>query len=79
MNVQAEFTGERREQMFGTTIVTRSYSIDVSGQTQQNAQDVPMPPPTSVSYDARVGQEKLNGEMRVLAAAVAEKIRGFWK
>jgi hypothetical protein len=79
VDVQAEFTGERRENMFGTTLVTRTYSIDVAAQTQQNATPVPMPPPASVSYDARVGQEKLNGEMRVLAAAVAEKVRGFWK
>jgi hypothetical protein len=38
-----------------------------------------MPAPASVSYDARVGQEKLNAEMRVVAAAAAEKIRTYWQ
>ena len=78
LQAEAEFTGERREDMFGTTLVTRTYSITLTGLTQVKGQTVPMPAPSTVSYDARVGQEKLNGEMRVVAAAAAEKIRTFW-
>ena len=78
LHAEAEFTGERREEMFGTTLVTRTYSITLAAQTQVKSQTVPMPAPSSISYDARVGQEKLNADSRVIAMAAAEKIRAFW-
>lgn len=78
LHAEAEFTGERREELFGTTLVTRTYSITLAAQTQLKSQTVPMPAPTSISYDARVGQEKLNADARVIAASAAEKIRAFW-
>ena len=79
LHAEAEFTGERREELFGTTLVTRTYSITLAAQTQLKSQTVPMPAPASISYDARVGQEKLNADARVIAASAAEKIRDFWK
>jgi hypothetical protein len=79
LHAEAEFTGERREELFGTTLVTRTFSITLSAQTQVRSQTVPMPAPSSISYDARVGQEKLNAEARVIAIAAAERIRKFWE
>lgn len=70
---------ERTEQMFGTTFVTRTYSVELSGETRQSSQAVPMPSATTFSYDARVGQEKLDGQTRLIAASAAEKVRSFWK
>jgi hypothetical protein len=78
LHAEAEFTGERREDMFGTTLVTRTFSITLAAQTQVSSQTVPMPAPASISYDARVGQEKLNADSRVIAMAAAAKIREFW-
>jgi hypothetical protein len=79
LQAEAEFTGERREELFGTVMVTRTYSITWSAQTQVRSQTVPMPAPGTISYDARVGQEKLNADSRVMAMAAAERIRKFWE
>lgn len=79
LDAQVEFIDERRQQMFGTVIVTRTYSVELSGQAGPRALTVPMPQASTVSYDARVGQEKLDGQMRVIAASAAEKIRTYWQ
>lgn len=79
LDAQIEFIDERQQQMFGTVIVTRTYSVELSAQTTPRAISVPMPAAGTVSYDARVGQEKLDGQMRVLAASAAEKIRAYWQ
>jgi hypothetical protein len=78
-DAQVEFIDERPQQMFGTVIVTRTYSIELSAQTTTRSATVPMPQASTVSYDARVGQEKLDGQMRVVAASAAGKIRAYWQ
>ena len=78
-DAQVEFIDERPQQMFGTVIVTRTYSIELSAQTTTRSATVPMPQASTVSYDARVGQEKLDGQMRVIAASAAGKIRAYWQ
>jgi hypothetical protein len=65
--------------IFGTVIAARTNSVELSAQTMPRAVSVPMPAAGTVSYDARVGQDKLDGQMRVLAASAAEKIRAYWQ
>ena len=79
--VEAKVTevDSRTEQMFGTTFVVRTYSVELSGEARESSRAVPMPNSTTFSYDARVGQEKLDGQTRVIAASAAERIRSFWK
>jgi hypothetical protein len=73
-----DIVSERVEQMFGTTFVTRTYSVELSGESRRSSQVVPMPAATSFSFDDRVGQEKLAGQARLIASSAAEKIRAFW-
>jgi hypothetical protein len=79
VEARVEVVSERTEQMFGTTFVTRTYSVELSGEARATSQAVPMPASTTFSFDARVGQERLDGQMRVIAASAAERIRSFWK
>jgi serine/threonine-protein kinase len=70
---------EHVSQQFGTTFAVRTFSIDVSGEARRSGDAVPMPAPASVSYDARVGQERLNERARLTADAIVEKIRAYLK
>ncbi len=79
IEARVEVVSERTEQMFGTTFVTRTYSVELSGESRRDGRVVPMPSATTFSFDARVGQEKLDGQTRVIAASTAEKVRAFWK
>ena len=79
IEARVEVVSERTEQLFGQTFVTRTYSVELSGESRRDSRSVPMPPPTTFSFDARVGQEKLDGQTRVIAAAAAEKVRAYWK
>jgi serine/threonine-protein kinase len=79
VEARVEVVSERTEQMFGTTFVTRTYSVELTGETRGSSQAVPMPAPRTFSFDARVGQERLDGQMRLIAASAAERLRAFWK
>jgi hypothetical protein len=79
VEARVEVVSERTEQMFGTTFVTRTYSVELTGETRGSSQTVPMPATTTFSFDARVGQERLDGQMRVVAASAAERVRAFWR
>ena len=74
----AEEIETRSEEQFGTTLVVRTYSIEVTGEAQRFGETVTMPPPERVSFDTRFGAEKLNERSRVLADAVAATLRGYW-
>jgi hypothetical protein len=79
IEARVEVVNEQTQQMFGTTFVTRTYSVELSGESQRDGRSVPMPPMKTFSFDSRVGQEKLDGETRVIAASAAERVRSFWK
>ena len=79
IEARVEVVNERTEQMFGTTFVTRTYSVELSGEARSTSQTVPMPAATTFSFDARVGQERLDGQARLIAMGAAEKVREFWK
>jgi tRNA A-37 threonylcarbamoyl transferase component Bud32 len=70
---------EHVNQQFGATFAVRTFSIDVSGEARRSGESVPMPGPATVSYDARVGQERLNERARLTADAIVEKIRAYLK
>lgn len=79
VEARVEVVSEKTEQMFGTTFVTRTYSVELTGEARATSQSVPMPAQTTFSFDARVGQERLDGQMRLIAASAAERIRSYWK
>lgn len=70
---------ERVDQQFGTTFTVRTYSIDLTGEARRLGESVPMPAPTTFSFDARFGRDRLAENARVVADSAAEKVRAFWK
>lgn len=78
IEARVDLVSQRVEQMFGTVFVTRTYSVELSGESRRTSQSVPMPAATSFSFDDRVGQDRLSGQARLIATAAAEKIRAFW-
>ena len=76
--VFAEEVEARQEEQFGTLLVVRTYSIDVTGKAPRFRELVSMPPPETMSFDARFGKEKLNERSRVIASNVADKIQAYW-
>ena len=79
VEARVEVVSERTEQMFGTTFVTRTFAVDLTGEARASSQTVPMPAQTTFSFDARVGQERLDSQTRLIAASAAERIKAFWK
>ena len=55
----------------------RTYSIDVSGEAVQSSEAVPMPAPTTLSYDPSFGSERVAEKARLVAGEVAEKLQAF--
>ena len=70
---------ERPTQQFGTTFVVRTYTIELQGEERKSGDVVAMPAQSTVSFDARVGAERLNEHARLVAAAMVTKVREFWK
>ncbi|ODS52596.1 MAG: hypothetical protein ABS36_16230 [Acidobacteria bacterium SCN 69-37] len=69
---------ESSEQLFGSTFVTRTYAIDLEGQGR-GGDLVPMPPSSSLTFDAQVGQQRLNEQSRTLSATAADNVQAFWR
>ena len=76
--VFAEEVEARQEEQFGTLLVVRTYSIEVTGKAPRFRELVAMPPPETMSFDARFGKEKLNERSRVIASNVSDKIQAYW-
>ena len=70
---------ERESQQYGTAFIVRTYSIELSGEALRSGQSVPMPAPVTLSYDARVGRERVNERARLTADAVVERVKAYWK
>lgn len=73
-----EVVDESSEQLFGTTFVTRTYSIEFEGQTR-DGDLVPMPPTNSLTFDAQVGQQRLAEQSRTMSMTAADNVRAFWR
>jgi hypothetical protein len=70
---------ERTDEQFGTTFVVRTFAIDVGAEAPRLGRSVPMPATTSVSFDARFGQERLAEKARTLADDAIARVRNFWR
>jgi len=69
---------EQTQQMFGTTFTVRNYTIDVTGEARASSDSVPMPSAATLNYDARY-RDRLDEKARLVAAAVVEHLRAYWK
>jgi hypothetical protein len=79
INARVTLVDQRSEQQFGTTFVVKTYAIELDGEARGSGDVVPMPAQSTVSFDARVGRERLDEHARVVAAAMVAKIREYWK
>ncbi len=70
---------DKVSQQFGQTFLTRTYSIELSGEAPKLGDAVSMPPSTTVTFDASVGRERLEEKSRLVAGDIIERIRAFIK
>jgi hypothetical protein len=80
VTVTAEVTvvDESVEQLFGSTFVTRTYSIEFGGEAT-GGDLVPMPAASTFTFDAAVGQQRLQELSRTSTLAAADRVRAFWR
>jgi hypothetical protein len=76
VTANVEVLEQRVTQQFGTTFATRTYSVDLNGES--GALVVPMPPSRTFSFDAQFGRERANENARALAGDAVDKVREFW-
>jgi serine/threonine protein kinase len=77
ISIFSEEIESRSETQFGTTFVTRTYSMEARVSVPRFG-DVAMPPPEVFSFDTRFGRDKLDERTRVLARNVTERVRRYW-
>jgi hypothetical protein len=75
LNATVELVSESSSNDFGTPLTTRTYSVDLSGESHGTL--VPMPPARTFSFDPRVGSARLQESARLVAADAVEAIRTF--
>jgi serine/threonine-protein kinase len=73
----ASVVQERVSRDFGTPLATRTYSVDVSGETREG-DVVAMPAARTFSYDAQFGRARLEENAGLIADEVVERVRAFW-
>jgi hypothetical protein len=76
MSANVETLEQRVTQQFGTTFATRTYSIELSAESDGLA--VAMPAPRTVSFDAQFGRERANEAARLVADDAVTKVQEFW-
>ncbi|OFW31290.1 MAG: hypothetical protein A3G76_04725 [Acidobacteria bacterium RIFCSPLOWO2_12_FULL_65_11] len=69
---------DRVSQNFGTTLATRTYSVDLTGETKEG-DVVAMPPARTFSFDAQFGRARLDENAGLIADGVVESVRAFSK
>ena len=79
IDAEVSVVEEHIDQQFGTTFVVRTYSVTLRGEGLRSGETVPMPAPSSFSFDARFGRDRLAENAYVLAGSAVEKVRAFWK
>jgi serine/threonine-protein kinase len=75
---RVELLEERVERQFGTTMVVRSYSMDIEGDAARFDESVPMPTAQTVSADTRFGAERFAEAARQAASAAVERVQQYW-
>jgi hypothetical protein len=78
VRAEAEEIEARTEEQFGNTFVIRTYSVTLDAEVPRFGDSVTVPPRT-FSFDARLGREKLRGEVFVIATSAAERIERYWE
>lgn len=61
---------------FGTTFTTRTYSIELTGES--HGEMVAMPAAQTFSFDARFGRTRAEERARLAAAQAVKAVRAFW-
>lgn len=69
---------ESSEQLFGSTFVIRTYSVEFTGETR-DGEFVSMPAPTTLTFDAAYAQQKLPNDARTMATGAAGQVRSYWR
>lgn len=77
VQVDVEEIEARSEQQFGTTFVVRTYSVDAGGSSPHFDEELVLPP-KMVSFDARLGREKLQEQSRLIASELVDQVRKYW-
>jgi hypothetical protein len=68
----------RSQEMFGTVMVIKSYTVTVVASDRRTGVRLPMQEPVSFTFDDRVGQTRLTEQARLVAAATVERLRAYW-
>jgi serine/threonine-protein kinase len=74
-----DIADERVNDQFKTTFVVRNYSIEITAEAPRTGENVPMPPPTSVSFDQQLGAERAVEKARVVASDIVDRVKAFAK
>lgn len=69
---------ESSEQLFGSTFVIRTYSVEFTGETA-DGDLVPMPAPTTLTFDAAYAQQKLPQEAQAMSTDAAGRVQAYWR
>ena len=77
VSIDLEEVEARQEEQFGTTFVVRTYAFEARGNSRHFDEELTLAP-KMVTFDARLGREKLRERSRVIAADVVARVREYW-
>jgi hypothetical protein len=77
LTADVELVEQRVQESFGTTFATRTFAVDVAGESRGLV--ISMPPARTFSFDAQVGRERAVENARLIASDSVDKVRDFWK
>src|SRR5687767_13215830 len=75
VTVNVALVSERLSTQFGTPIVTRTYSVELTGSSRTTA--LVMPEPRIFGFDALFGRPTLQENARLIAVGAVESLRAF--
>ena len=75
VTVNVALVSERPSTQFGTPIVTRTYSVELTGSSRTTA--LVMPEPRIFGFDALFGRPTLQENARLIAVGAVESLRAF--
>lgn len=78
VDASVSVVNERSETLYGQNFVTRTYAIELNGDAR-DGESVPMPAASNLTFDASVGQERLDEHSRQLATTAAARVQTFWR
>jgi hypothetical protein len=68
----------RSQEMFGTVMVTQTYTVSFVGTDRSTRRRFAMPNPASFSYDERYAQARLPEHVQAMTSAVLLRLRAYW-